>query len=108
MERSREPVSRVAAASPRPLPRGRDRVVWKYPLAADRTNLDMPLGADILTVQVQNQTPTLWALVEPDNVRETRAFQIVPTGGFVPLTMKRYVGTWQSGPFVWHLFEVLP
>jgi hypothetical protein len=61
------------------------RRVFKYPIyIADRLTVGMPKGAEILTVQVQFDNPQIWALVEPDNPMETRAFCIVGTGNPVP------------------------
>jgi hypothetical protein len=45
----------------------------------------MPAGASILTVQVQNKTITLWALVNTKNSESLRTFEIFGTGAS-PLT----------------------
>ena len=79
--------------------------IWKYPLTLRGLTIDMPAGATILTVQLQDETPTIWALVDPDRPCETRTFTIVGTGHRVPDGLG-YVGTFQQPPFVWHLFEV--
>lgn len=68
----------------------------------------MPLGAKILTFQVQGEyepVPTLWAEVDPNADRAWTTFWLVGTGFDVPPGVVRYVGTVQTGSFVWHLYE---
>jgi hypothetical protein len=91
------------------------RVVWKYVIdlaavKAGEVSFDMPAGAKLLTVQGQTQSGlgALWALVDPTAPKETRRFRVVPTGGPPEeLTAERYVGTFQLGWTVWHVFEAL-
>jgi hypothetical protein len=68
--------------------------------------IDMPLGAKILTLQMQDGLPTLWAAVDPLQPTEPRCFAIVGTGQPMPKNSGSYVGTWQSAIYVFHLFEV--
>lgn len=87
-----------------------DRTIWKYPFSiTDRFTLDMPEGAQILTIQNQQDTATLWALVNPQSPRVTRHFIVVGTGHPISLTWarSRYLGTVQQydGHLVWHIFE---
>ena len=88
--------------------------IYKYPVPVyDYVRVRMPVGARILTVQVQNGTPCIWALVnaDPFALSEDRVFRLFGTGHNVPdgdaLT---YVGTYQmnSGALVFHLFEESP
>lgn len=85
------------------------KAIWKYPFnIGDRFPLKMPLGAQILTVQVQKGSPCIWALVdvnEPD--REVRWFQVYGTGHQHEEIGYRYIGTFQmdGGSMVFHLFE---
>jgi hypothetical protein len=94
------------------------RVVWKYVIdlaavKAGEVSFDMPVGAELLTVQTQAAYAALghgalWALVDPTAPKETRRFRVVPTGGSPEeLTAERYVGTFQLGRTVWHVFEHL-
>lgn len=88
--------------------------IWKYNLydyiqaeggINTRIEIVMPQGAFPLAVQDQKGQPCLWALVDPaTEYTVTRVFYIVGTGMDVPDEAERYVGTWQSGPFVFHLF----
>jgi hypothetical protein len=95
------------------------RTIWKYPvmhLMRARVNLavEMPKGAEILTLQVDQKDgmPCIWAVVDPDAEKEYRTFLHVGTGQEVPwdtsgLAGLSYVGTWQMKDFVFHTFEVV-
>ena len=83
--------------------------VFKYPVPAnDYFYLDLPRGAKILTVQIENSRPQIWALVNPENPTETRNFCLAGTGN--PMNEKNliYIGTFQASneSFIWHLFEI--
>lgn len=81
--------------------------IWKYELEiVDDQSVNMPFGATILTVQVQNDIPCVWALVEPSNSAEPRAFHIAGTGHPFDGGGK-YVGTFQlhDGALVFHVFD---
>lgn len=80
--------------------------IWKFPLMMeDYPVVTMPRGAEVLCVQLQHGMPTLWARVDPQKAKEDRALLIVGTGNPMPDGAGRYVGTFQHGPFVWHVFE---
>jgi hypothetical protein len=86
------------------------RTIWKFPLAvADNYQITMPKGAQILTVQRQNEQACLWAIVDTNAEKERRVFEIHGTGNPIDddagLEHLFYVGTFQSSPFVWHVFE---
>jgi hypothetical protein len=81
--------------------------IWKYPLNGIISNVEIPMDAEILTVQLQNGQPTIWALVNPKNELESRNFTIVGTGNPFDDTNHQYIGTFQIEPFVWHLFEIV-
>lgn len=83
------------------------KVIFKYPLPDSQVfSMDLPLGAKIIALKVQGDRPVLWAMVHPEEEKETRGFLIVGTGEIFDSTMKKYIGTWIDHPFVWHLFEV--
>lgn len=51
--------------------------IYKYAFEISGTYpIDMPVGAEILSVQFQDSTPTLWAMVDPDKPLETRHLAI--------------------------------
>ena len=85
--------------------------VFKYPVPVqDRFSLNLPQGARILTVQEQHGEPQIWALVNPENVIETRNFCLAGTGHSIEENEENlnYIGTFQlyNGDFIEHLFEI--
>lgn len=90
------------------------QTIWKFEIAeiTDRFTLDMPKGASILTVQIQNDMPSVWACVDSEQDIERRYFEIVGTGNPFPKENdedidRQYIGTFQlhEGKIVFHLFE---
>ena len=84
--------------------------VWKFPIlhASEETSeaFAMPPGAQIVHFAMVDNVPTIWALVNPDNLaRVWRSFTVYGTGRDVPQHAK-HIGTWFEGRFVFHLFEV--
>lgn len=83
--------------------------IWKYPLrTTDRQQVEMPAGASILHVGVQDNVICLWALVDPVQEEFPVMIWIVGTGNPVPdevLLHSNHLGTVQQGPFMWHCFE---
>lgn len=87
------------------------KVVWKFEFEIiDKFEISMPRDCEILTVQVQNGTPCIWALVNPDVVQEKRVFRLAGTGHDIHYDMGvdyKYIGTFQLDVLVFHLFEYL-
>jgi hypothetical protein len=82
--------------------------IWKFPLhTVDRQDVKMPVGAEVLCVQMQEDTPCLWALVNPDAAPTTRTFATYGTGHPVDAS-GAYIGTyqWADGSLVFHVFDV--
>lgn len=81
--------------------------IHKYPLSPVSTQtIELPAGATILTVQMQRNTPTLWALVDPAAAKVHRTFAIYGTGYSIEGEPGAYIGTVQDeAGFVWHVFE---
>ena len=73
-------------------------------LISYKWSIEMPAGARILDVQMQDKKPVMWALVDTEREYEMRAFVVVGTGWDVPSGYE-YVATWQDVNYVWHLFE---
>ncbi len=89
------------------------KAIWKYPLKSMEIQMiEMPLGAKILTVQVQHKKVCLWCLVNPnDNAMITkREIHIVGTGHDLDWSglQTDYIGSYQlqEGRFVGHVFEL--
>lgn len=89
------------------------KTIWKFPLVdgiayfASRVPLELPRGARPLTVQMQRNTPTLWAEVDPSAPTERRTVYIEATGAELehPSGVE-YVSTFQAsqGALVFHVF----
>lgn len=79
------------------------KTIWKYKING---SIQMPMDAQILTVQNQDGEEHLWALVNPTNELEMRKFLIVGTGQSFDDTGTNYIGTFHQPPFMWHLFEL--
>lgn len=87
------------------------KTIWKYQLGISGSKiLELPLGAEILTVQTQREKPTLWVLVDPDEYnKENRFIESVMTGARLLNLNRKYIGTFQldNGDFIGHVFEIL-
>lgn len=81
------------------------RTIWKFPLQiTDRQNVNLPPNAQLLDVQVQDRQPCLWAMLDPEEPRESREIQIFGTGH--PATdAGTYVATFQYKFLVFHVFH---
>jgi hypothetical protein len=87
----------------------KDRLtIWKYWLPIDNTvYIEMPDGAEVLTVQMQRDKACIWALVDPQAMPMARRFSWRGTGHPVEPDHGRYIGTVHmlDGGLVFHLFE---
>lgn len=87
-----------------------EQVIWKWDVTAQKVNeIEVPRGAQFLTVQLQNGLPRVWALVDPSAPREKRKLWVMPTGAPWECRPLRYIGTFQveRQTLVFHLFEEL-
>lgn len=84
------------------------KTIWKFAFQiSDEIIIDMPKGAEILTLQTQHGIAFLWALVDPNAEKERRFFDLYGTGHPIDMSIDRYyVGTFQvaGGDLVFHLF----
>ena len=84
------------------------RTIWKYKIpVTDEFTISMPQDAKILAVQVQYETPVIWAVVDTDKPDEDVKFKLYGTGQpDINTVDTMYVGTFQlfDGGFVGHLF----
>lgn len=70
------------------------RVVWKYRLLGeDRQTIDMPQGARVLSVQLQANRFTAWALVD-DEMKDLAPVNFVIAGTGNPISGLDYA-TWR-------------
>lgn len=84
--------------------------IWKHELTHGIFPLMLTRGAEIVLIGLDpDRSACLWEKhrVDMELKPETRHFLVVGTGhqfmtGFV------HRGSWVEGPFVWHLFELVP
>ena len=79
-------------------------------MTSNSTSFEIPKDAEILTVQRQKENACIWVLVNPDDPKESRHFEIYGTGHSIYFDMgieRKYIGTFQTfdGDFVFHVFE---
>lgn len=85
------------------------RTIWKFPLKGSHPRVKMPVGAQVLTVQMQGDMPCLWAEVDDTAPKEMRHFVVFGTGWNLPREMGYsdvYIGTVQDASLVWHVYEL--
>jgi hypothetical protein len=85
--------------------------IWKYPLPVDDCFfVTMPVGARLLSVQMQDGQPCLWALVDPTAAKIGRLLRVYGTGSPISGDPGAFVGTFQmhGGALVFHLFDGAP
>jgi hypothetical protein len=85
------------------------KAIWKFEIDdAFDTCIKMPKGAEVLSIQNQNNTICIWALVIPSNEPEDRYFEVFGTGHPIHCDIgieRVFIGTVQVDSFVWHIFE---
>lgn len=83
-------------------------VIYKYPVDPE-FQLSLPINAQILTVQMQGDTPHMWVKLHRDEPKRIRKFITFGTGHKIPDNLDLlYIGTFQPEGLVFHLFEILP
>lgn len=91
------------------------KTIWKYELQMKgKQIIFMQKGAEILSVQMQKETPCIWAIVNKENETEERCFEIFSTGDYISYEEneesdfnRKFIGTFQLTEIneVYHLFE---
>lgn len=74
----------------------------------DSQTIAMPKDAKILTVQLQDGKPCIWAMVNPEQPEVKRTIATYGTGHEVKSPNKlTYIGAYQlrNGALVYHVFE---
>ena len=95
--------------------------IWKYPVSLeDSFEVEMPEAAYILAVQMQGDTPQMWAIVDTNRPRKKFTFRLFGTGhpmehttawgkkSRIPDWLVDYRGTFQIRGLVFHLFMMPP
>jgi hypothetical protein len=90
---------------------GEVKTIWKHWLQwTDEVMAELPKGAEVLTVGLQNDNLYLWEqhdTTSHDLPEEQRFFRIAGTGHLFPTESVRlkYIGTVFPGDLVFHVFE---
>lgn len=86
--------------------------IWKYCLEiTDLQRVEMPPGAQILSIGNQNDTVCLWSIADVSTkFWQQRWFEVIGTGNRLNMNFgieRKFIGTVQINAFVWHVFERL-
>lgn len=86
------------------------RKIYKYHLAIETyQEIEIPIDAKLLSVQMQHGNPMLWALVWDfkDKPKEMRSIWIYGTGHEISENPGEYISTFQmaGGNLVFHAFD---
>lgn len=85
------------------------KTIYKYKLElADVQPVNMPMNAEILCAKVQDGNICIWALVDSNAPMIRRVIEIIGTGNPIADVgrSRKYIGTVEQNPFIWHIFEV--
>jgi hypothetical protein len=97
---------------PQTLWRRKLKTIYKYPLATtDFQVIDLPEGAQILSVNIQYEKICLWAIIDTEKPVAGRRIRIIGTGNDAgDVEMGQHIGSVLAygGTFVWHVFDVGP
>lgn len=78
--------------------------IHKYPLEfTDHQSIDMPLGAKIVHIDLQDNQLCVWAEGNPEHPKVQRKFELYATGEKIE-TMARHLKTVLIGRFVYHIY----
>ena len=81
-------------------------IIYKYPLKwDDPQTLQSPGLQRILSVQLQNFAPMLWAMVDENDDTAPVCIRIFGTGNRLPPEPGEFIDTVQVGSFVSHFFK---
>lgn len=85
------------------------KTIWKFDVpVVGEFSVPMPVGAQVLSVQLQHGEAKMWVLVDTAWPVEPKRFAVHGTGHPVPPNRGRFIGTFQldGGSLVFHLFEI--
>ncbi|MGG7470785.1 DUF7352 domain-containing protein [Chryseobacterium arthrosphaerae] len=84
------------------------KTIYKYQLeTTDQQTITMPVGSEIISLQIQHGVPCIWAKVNTYNEVGDRTFVTFGTGQPLPENNLEFIGTYQSGQYVFHVFEIV-
>lgn len=83
------------------------RVIYKYPvdLSGHSFSHMLPKDFKFLRVALQNEKPFIWIELNTDHDKVKTDFRLFGTGQDIPAS-GQYLGTYDYGPLVLHLYRV--
>lgn len=90
------------------------RTIWKFTLPdpGDINSERLPVGARVVAAGVQEGAHVCWVEVDDSKPLVDTALHVMGTGWPVPTEFYddrlAYRATFQSGPFVWHVYQGVP
>ncbi len=86
------------------------KTVWKFTIKIeDEQIVMMPPRAEIIHVGLDpSGQPCVWAKAERSRNPVERLLFLTGTGSDVPDAATRHLGSFNHGPFVWHVWEPSP
>ena len=81
--------------------------IYKYKIEPEKTKLELPRGAEILSAHTKGDNAWIWALVDPDQPTSTRLIAAYATGySSVPAGAKFINTIHFDNGLVFHVFEI--
>jgi hypothetical protein len=84
------------------------KTIWKFGLEiTDEQTINIPVPYQLLTVQINNGKPCLWAIVDSEARTTELKIYTYGTGHSMPDRLQYYIGTYQivdEHIFVFHVF----
>ena len=85
------------------------KTIWKYEITPALNEIEIPINAEFLSLHTKNGLPCMWFLVETENSREFRRFEVYGTGHEINVSMfqRNFIGTFlvNYDSLVFHVFE---
>lgn len=80
--------------------------IYKYPFEiVDVQQLEIHRPALLRHVGLDPQgQPCIWAEVDPNNDVNVVTLLVVGTGRPIPATARTHIGSFNQGPFMWHVY----
>ena len=85
------------------------KTIYKYKIDLTNPDLEMPIGAKILTVREQSGQLCLWAEIDTEAKTELVGFKVFGTGHKMTDSDKEFVGTafFNTGEFAFHVYKMI-
>lgn len=85
-------------------------MIWKYLLEiVSEQIIKIPDRSTFLSIQIQNDIPTMWLKVDPDQIQIDETIIMYGTGHEIKKEdfefKTHFIGTVQQGPLVWHYYH---